>query len=483
MQRKQNTQQWGYPCEDRREAEGNRGVLSMPSRRDKTVCGEVNLLDRVLDKRNLYNAYKQVVSNKGAAGIDGMTVYELLPWLVENVNELINRIKAGKYTPKPVLRVEIPKPDGGVRLLGIPTVIDRVIQQAIAQILTPIYEQQFSDYSFGFRLGRSAHDAISLAKDYYEQGYVRVVDLDLSKYFDTINHDLLMVMLRETISDRPLLELIWKYLKSGVMVNGVVRVTETGSPQGGNLSPLLSNIYLTKFDREMERRGHKFVRYADDVNIYVKTQRAAERVLTSCTRFLENKLKLRVNRDKSAAGSPVKLKFLGFCLGKDKRGVHVRIHPKSRLRFENKIREITRRNKGASIESIMRTLRNYIIGWLHYYGLAEIKSMMHEDSAWIRRKLRAYIWKQWKRIKTRAENLMKYGCSENEAWKWANTRKGIWRIAGSQVLDTTITNKVLMNMGLPDIEAVYGRISNSLKTLNRRMPNGTYGGVGGRLVN
>ncbi len=455
----------------------------MSSRRDGTVCGECNLLDKILDKRNLYNAYKQVIANKGAAGIDGMSVDELLPWLVENVNELISRIKVGRYTPKPVLRVEIPKPDGGVRLLGIPTVIDRMIQQAIAQILTPIYEQQFSEYSFGFRPNRSAHDAIVLAKSYYEQGYVRVVDLDLSKYFDTINHDLLMVMLRETISDRPLLELIWKYLKSGVMINGVVRATETGSPQGGNLSPLLSNIYLTTFDREMERRGHKFVRYADDINIYVRTQRAAERVLNSCIRFLESKLKLRVNKDKSAAGSPVKLKFLGFCLGKDKRGVIVRIHPKSRARFETKIREITRRNKGTSIESIMGALRNYIVGWLHYYGLAEIKSIVENAAAWIRRKLRAYIWKQWKHIKTRAENLMKYGCIRETAWKWANTRKGTWRIAGSQVLDTTITNKVLMNMGMPDIEAIYGRISNSLKTLNRRMPNGTYGGVGGRLVN
>ena len=483
MQRKQNTWKRGCPCEDRREAEGNRGALSMPSRRDKIVCGECSLLDRVLEKRNLYNAYKQVFANKGAAGIDGMSVNELLPWLMENVNELIDCIKAGKYTPKPVLRIEIPKPDGGVRLLGIPTVVDRLIQQAIAQVLTPIYESQFSDYSYGFRPGRSAHNAINLAKSYYEQGYVRVVDLDLSKYFDTINHDLLMLMLRETISDKPLLELIWKYLKSGVMVNGVVRATETGSPQGGNLSPLLSNIYLTKFDREMERRGHKFVRYADDINIYVKTQRAAERVLNSCTRFLEGKLKLRINKDKSKAGSPVKLKFLGFCIGKDKRGVHVRIHPKSRSRFENKIREITCRNKGTSVESIMGKLRNYIVGWLHYYGLAEIKSMMEDASAWIRRRLRAYIWKQWKRIGTRAENLIKYGCTKETAWKWANTRKGIWCIAGSQVLDTTITNKVLMNMGMPDIEAIYGRISNSLKTLNRRMPNGTYGGVGGRLLN
>ena len=483
MQRKQNTQKWGCPCEDRREAEGNRGAHSMPSRRDKIVCGECDLLSRVLDKRNLYSAYKQVFANKGAAGVDGMTVDELLPWLVENANELIDRIKAGKYTPKPVLRVEIPKPDGGVRLLGIPTVIDRMIQQAISQVLTPIYEQQFSEHSYGFRPGRSAHDAISLARDYYEQGYVHVVDLDLSKYFDTINHDLLMVMLRETISDRPLLELIWKYLKSGVMINGVVRATETGSPQGGNLSPLLSNIYLTKFDREMERRGHKFVRYADDVNVYVKTQRAAERVLASCTRFLENKLKLRVNKDKSAAGSPAKLKFLGFCIGKDKRGVHVRIHPKSRTRFENKIREITCRSRGTSIESIMGALRNYIIGWLHYYGIAEIKTMMHDISAWIRHRLRAYIWKQWKHIRTRAEHLMKYGCTKDNAWKWAMTRKGVWRIACSKVLDTTITNRLLMDMGLLDIEAAYGKISNSLKTLNRRMPNGTYGGVGGRLLN
>ena len=483
MQRKQNTQQWGSPCESKREAKGNREAHSMLSRRNESACGENSLLERVLDKRNLYQAYKQVFANKGAAGIDGMTVDDLLPWLVENADELINRIRLCKYKPKPVKRVEIPKPDGGVRLLGIPTVIDRLIQQAISQILTPIYEQQFSEYSFGFRPCRNAHDAVNLAKSYYEQGYVCVVDLDLSKYFDTINHDLLMNMLRETIDDKRLLGLIWKFLKSGVMINGVVRETETGSPQGGNLSPLLSNIYLTKFDREMERRGHKFVRYADDVNIYVRTQRAAGRVLVSCTRFLENKLKLKVNQNKSAAGSPSVLKFLGFCIGKSKDGVHIRIHPKSRIRFENKIREITRRNKGISIESVMSTLRNYIIGWLHYYGLADMKSIIGKAAGWIRRKLRAIIWKQWKTIASRATNLRKLGCSEGKASQWASTQKGIWRIAESQILDKTLTNKVLMDMGLPDIEATYARINNSLKTLNRRMPNGTYGGVGGRLLN
>ena len=483
MQRKQNTQQRGCPCDDRREAEGNRGVLSMASRRDKTVCGECNLLDRVLDKRNLYQAYKQVFANKGAAGIDGMTVDGLLPWLVEHADALIDRIRQGKYAPKPVKRVEIPKPDGGVRLLGIPTVIDRMIQQAIAQILTPIFEQQFSEFSFGFRPGRSAHDAVNLAKSYYEQGYVCVVDLDLSKYFDTINHDLLMSMLRETISDKGVLGLIWKFLKSGVMVNGVIMGTETGSPQGGNLSPLLSNIYLTKFDREMERRGHKFVRYADDVNIYVRTQRAAQRVLASCTRFLEKKLKLKVNQDKSAAGSPSKLKFLGFCIGKSKDGVHIRIHPKSKQRFENKIRGITRSSKWTSIASVMGALRNYIVGWLHYYGLADMKSFVVKGAGWIRRRLRAIIWKQWKTIASRIRNLRKLGCSADRATQWANTQKGNWRIAGSQVLDQTLTNKVLMEMGLLDIETTYARINNSLKTLNRRMPNGTYGGVGGRLLN
>ena len=463
MQRKQNTQQRGCPCEGRREAENNKGAHSMSSRRNKDVCGEFNLFDRVVDKRNLYRAYKQIFANKGAAGIDGMTVNDLLPWLVENANELIDQLKSGKYTPKPVLRCEIPKPDGGVRLLGIPSVIDRMIQQAIAQILTPIYEEQFSDYSFGFRPNRRASDAINCVKSYYEQGYTYVVDLDLSKYFDTINHDLLMDMLRETISDKRLLNLIRQFLKSGVMVNGVLIETETGSPQGGNLSPLLSNIYLTKFDRELEKRGHKFARYADDVNIYVKSQRAAERVLASCTKFLENRLKLKVNHEKSAAGSPTKLKFLGFCIGKDRHGTHVRIHPKSRERFENKIREITRRNKGVSIESIMGELRNYIIGWLHYYGLADMKSYVSKLAGWIRRKLRAFVWKRWKSILTRSQNLVKLGCSKDKAWQWANTQKGIWRIAGSKVLEMTLTNKVLMKMGLLDIEATYARINNSFK--------------------
>ena len=289
-----------------------------------------------------------------------------------------------------------------------------------------------------------------------------MVDLDLSKYFDTINHELLMGMLRAKLTDQRVLNLIKRYLKSGVMNNGVVTRTEEGSPQGGNLSPLLSNIYLTAFDRELERRGHKFVRYADDVNIYVRSQRAAERTLASSRKYLEVKLKLKVNETKSTAGSPMKLKFLGFALRRtDEEQSGIRVHEKSMERFKDKIREVTRRNQGESVEWMLSHLRQYTIGWIGYYAIADMKIFMRKTNAWIHRRIRAYIWKQWKRIRTRSINLQKLGIPKGKACEWANTRKGYWRIAGSWILQRSLTNRRIAEMGYDDILLRYNALHSS----------------------
>jgi len=409
-------------------------------------------------------AYKRVKKNGGAPGVDGMTVDELLPYLKEHGGELVKLIALGVYQPRPVKRIEIPKPDGGTRRLGIPTVVDRVIQLAIAQVLEMIFEPEFSDSSFGFRPGRSAHQAIRRARACCDVGYTSVVDIDLEKYFDTVNHDLLIGMLREKVKDEMLLKLIRRYLKSGVMLDGVVTPTEEGTPQGGNLSPLLSNIYLTKFDRLLESRGHKFVRYADDCNIYVKSRRAAVRVMSSCAAYLEGALKLRVNRKKSRVGSPLRLKFLGFSLYRGKNGTRIRAHSKSICRFRAKLKQITRRNRGTSLEAILTQLRVYVRGWLGYYSIADMSSTMKAVNEWIRRRIRMYIWKQWKRIRTRISRLRELGVPKGKAYEWANTRKGYWRIAGSWIMTTTYTNERLASLGYDDISKRYEALHSTYRT-------------------
>ena len=329
MQRPQKTARAGCPSEGMVETESNREACSIALTETDRKDGAEELLERILDRNNLNKAYLRVKRNGGSAGIDGMTVEEMLPYLKEHREELLTALRNGWYHPEAVRRVEIPKPDGGVRKLGVPTVIDRMVQQAIVQVLQPMYEPQFSERSYGFRPNRSAHQAIGKALEYYEQGYRYVVDLDLAKYFDTVNHAILIGMLREQIKDERVVRLIHRFLKSGVLEHGLVSPTREGTPQGGNLSPLLSNIYLTAFDRMLESRGHKFVRYADDCNIYVKSRRAAERVMASCVKFLEGTLKLTVNQKKSQVGSPLKLKFLGFSLYKTKKKAGIRPHRKS----------------------------------------------------------------------------------------------------------------------------------------------------------
>ena len=451
MKRAENQVNKGCPCEDRLETEGTVGARSGVSLARTEESGAVSLLALVLERNNLNRAYKRVKANKGAPGIDGMTVEELLPFLKAHGGELVASISLGTYHPQPVKRVEIPKPDGGKRQLGIPTMVDRMIQLAIAQVLEPIFEPTFSDSSYGFRPNRSAHQAIRKAKEYYDAGYTCVVDIDLEKYFDTVNHDLLINMLREKVKDEKLISLIRKYLKSGVMLNGVTRPTREGTPQGGNLSPLLSNIYLTKFDRMLEERGHKFVRYADDCNIYVKSQRAAERVMSSCTNYLEKKLKLRVNRAKSQTGSPLKLKFLGFSLYKNKSGSGIRPHGKSLKRLKSRLKHITRRNRGVSVDAIFEQLRRYITGWLGYYSIAGMSNSLKQLSEWLRSRIRMYVWKQWKRVKTRFSRLKGLGIPEDYAWQWANTRKGYWRTANSPILKRVLTIERLADRGMPNI--------------------------------
>jgi group II intron reverse transcriptase/maturase len=354
--------------------------------------------------------------------------------------------------------VKIPKPDGGVRLLGIPTVVDRVIQQAIAQILSPVYEKQFSEYSYGFRPGRSTKDAVQKCKEYIEAGYTWTVDIDLAKYFDTVNHDKLMRLLSQDIRDGRVLSLIRKYLQSGVMLNGVVEETEEGCPQGGNLSPLLSNIMLNELDKELTRRGLRFCRYADDANIYARSKKAAERVMASITRFLEENLKLKVNQEKSAVDRPWKLKFLGFSFYRKKSGVGVRVHPKPVKKFKQKLKEITGRSNAMSMDQKMEKLRRSIIGWVNHFGMADIKKLARTLDEWLRRRIRMCFWKQWKKTKTKHDNLVRLGIKDSQAWQYANTRKGYWHTANSPILTRALTNEYLNKMGFVSVSERYALV-------------------------
>jgi RNA-directed DNA polymerase len=445
--------------ENRVELEGNVGVLSISSTSEKEANDgkgyAMGLLEKILAPDNMNRAFKKVRSNKGSHGIDGMTVDELLPFLKENGDRIKQAIMEGTYSPKPVRRVEIPKPDGGTRLLGIPTVLDRVIQQAIAQVLSPIYEKEFSDNSYGFRPGRDAHQAIRKCKEYIDAGYKWTVDIDLAKYFDTVNHDKLMRILSRTIKDGRVLSLIRKYLQSGVMINGVVNDTEEGTPQGGNISPLLSNIMLNELDKELTKRGLKFCRYADDCNIYVKSRKAAERVMASITRFLEEELKLKVNKEKSAVGRPWRLKFLGFSFYLKKGEAGIRVHPKSVKKLKSKLKSITGRSNAMSINDRITKLKKTITGWVNYFGLADMGRLVEDLDEWLRRRIRMCYWKRWKKVKTRYQNLCKLGIDKDKAWEYANTRKGHWRIANSPILSRVLTNERLKKQGFPTITERY----------------------------
>jgi len=452
----------GYLQEIRVELGGNAGAQSTSSMsQNRGNDGDEyakRLLEKILDRDNMNFAYKKVKANKGSHGVDGMRVEELLQFLKQNGKQIKQSILEGTYRPKSVRRVEIPKPDGGIRLLGIPTVLDRVIQQAIAQVLSPIYEEKFSCSSYGFRPNRSAHQAVKKCKEYIEAGYNWTVDIDLAKYFDTVNHDKLMRLLSETIKDGRVISLIRKYLQSGVMINGVVMGTEKGTPQGGNLSPLLSNIMLNELDKELEKRGLKFCRYADDCNIYVRSRKAADRVMVSITRFIEEKLKLEVNKDKSAVDRPWKLKFLGFSFYYKKDGIGIRVHPKSVEKLKQKLKEITGRSNAMSMWRRMLKLKQAITGWVNYFSIVDMGGLTKSLDEWLRRRIRMCFWKQWKKIKTKHDNLVKLGVANTRAWEFANTRKGYWRTSHSPILSRTVTNEYLKKIGLSSIAERYSLV-------------------------
>ena len=419
---------------------------------------EPELLEAILDRRNMNKAYKRVKANKGAPGIDGMTIEEALPYLREHKDELIGRILRGKYTPSPVRRVEIPKPDGGIRKLGIPTVIDRIIQQAISQKLMPIYEPKFSDGSYGYRPGRSAKDAISRVKEYAEEGYRYAVSLDLSKYFDTLNHERLLNLLRKEIKDERVIQIIKRYLKSGVMENGVVMETEEGSPQGGNLSPLLANIYLDEFDKEFEKRGVPCVRYADDIVLLARSERAAKRLLETSTSYLEGKLKLTVNREKSKVTSVFTIrnfKFLGFALGRNGNGVFIRVHPKSWKKMKARLKSLSSRRHVQSVIPALYKIKVYMRGWLNYYGIAAMKKAIEELNKWLYHRIRMCIWKMWKRPRSRMKYLIRLGVPEQLAYRAASSRRKYWFVSNTVAVKMGLTKEILVRKGFYDLADAY----------------------------
>lgn len=414
-----------------------------------------NLLKKVINRDNMEEAVKRVMKNKGSHGVDGLTTDELQSYLEENGRKLQQSLLDGTYEPLPVRRVEIPKDNGKKRLLGIPTVVDRVVQQSIAQVLNPIFEKTFSDNSFGFRPGRSAHGALIRSQEYMNEGYKWLVDIDLASYFDTVNHDKLIGLIYKEVKDISTISLIRKYLNAGVMANGLVTSTNVGVPQGGNLSPLLSNIMLNELDKELTKRNLKFVRYADDCNIYVKSERAAERVMKSITKFIEGNLKLKVNVDKSKVDRPWRCKFLGYSFYQTKDGIKFRVHEKSAKKFREKLKNLTNRNKVKNINYTYDKIKITVVGWINYFKLADMKSLMRNTDEWLRRRIRTCYWKQWKKISTKYKNLKKLGIPEDKAWQYANTRKSYWRTAKSPILHRSITNAKLEKAGLVSLLKIY----------------------------
>lgn len=406
----------------------------------------MELLERILDDKNLFKAYKQVYKNKGASGVDGVTVDDLGYYLFLHKDEIKEQIRTRKYKPSPVRRVYIPKDNGDKRKLGIPTVVDRVIQQAIVQVLTPIYENQFSKTSYGFRPNRSCEMAVTKLLELFNDGYTWIVDIDLEKFFDTVCHDKLISIIMKTVHDGELVSLIRKYLVSGVMENGVISPTKVGTPQGGNLSPLLSNIMLNELDKELEKRGLRFVRYADDCIIVVKSEKAANRVMESITKFIENKLGLKVNAEKSKIARPEEIKYLGFGFYNKKGTWRPKPHIKSVQKFQRKLKQLTRRNWSMSLDERIKLINYLVRGWVNYFRIADMKGHMQNITGHLRRRLRCIIWKQWKVSKKRIEKLKQLGCDEEQAKAITYSRKSYWN--SSLFINLYITNKRLEQKGL-----------------------------------
>ncbi|NLB78064.1 MAG: group II intron reverse transcriptase/maturase [Clostridiaceae bacterium] len=441
----------GWPQKDSAEHERYAGALT-----DKRITEnnstnadrkEDGLLEEILSASNLNRAYKQVKKNKGTHGVDGMEVEYLLQYLKDNGDELRKSILDGKYRPNPVRRVEIPKDNGKMRQLGIPTVVDRLVQQAVAQILSPIFEPQFAETSYGFRPKRSAHDALRKCKEYANQGYTYVVDMDLERFFDTVNQTKMVEILSRTIKDGRVISLIHKYLTAGVMNRGKYEETRLGLVQGGNISPLCSNIMLNELDHELERRGVRFVRYADDVILFAKTKRSAQRIMEHILPYIENYLQLKVNRTKTEVAYIGEIKFLGYGFYPSNDGIKFRVHAKSISKMKAKVKEITSRNNGLGYEKLKLKLKQFITGWVNYFKLADMKKLTKAIDQWLRRRLRMYIWKRWKRIRTRYAMLKRLGLEHEKAFMFACTSKGYWRIANSPILNLTVTDNRLRKSG------------------------------------
>jgi RNA-directed DNA polymerase len=418
-------------------------------------------MEEVLNRENMLAAYRRVVANQGAPGVDGITVDDLASLLRQRWEAIREELLSGKYVPSPVRKVEIPKPGGkGVRMLGIPTVVDRLIQQALLQVLTLLFDPTFSDCSFGFRPGRSAHQALDRAKEHIAAGHRFVVDMDLEKFFDRVNHDVLMARLARRIEDKHILKLIRRYLQAGIMEGGVASPRSEGTPQGGPISPLLSNVLLDELDKELERRGHRFVRYADDCNIYVCSRRAGERVLDTIERFLRERLRLVVNREKSAVDRPWKRKFLGYTFTWHYQP-KLKVAPESVKRLKGRLREAFRRGRGRNLGVVLEELRPVLLGWVSYYRKSEVRITFEQLDQWIRRKLRAILWRQWKRPWTRAKALSRRGLPWQRAWTSATNGRGPWWNAGASHMNQAVTTRELRQLGLVSLLQESQRLARS----------------------
>jgi RNA-directed DNA polymerase len=450
-QKNQLQQSLAFPESGRSEApEGSRRGTesSLAKHKSESPASSDQLMEEICQAENCKQALARVKSNKGSPGLDGMTVEKLPDYLKQHWPKIREQLLSGTYKPQPVKRVEIPKPDGGMRKLGIPTVLDRLIQQMVLQVLQRSWDPTFSEHSYGFRPGRSAHQAVAQAQQYISEGYGWVVDLDLEKFFDRVNHDRLMARMAQRISDKRVLKLIRRFLQAGVMENGLVSPVDEGTPQGGPLSPLLSNIVLDELDRELERRGHRHTRYADDCNIYVRSQRAGERVMEGITRYLTTKLKLKVNQTKSAVARPKDRKFLGFSFtsGKEPRR---RIAPKAILRFKARIRELTCRTRGISMEQRAQELSALLRGWRGYFGFCQTPSVLADLDQWLRRRLRSVTWKQWKHGRKRFAELRTRGIGRDLAARTAGSPHGPWRLGKSPALNYALPNSYFDSLGIP----------------------------------
>lgn len=438
-------------------SEGGTGPLMLVEHQASSVLGQqraltLNLMEKICERANLNRAYKRVMSNKGAAGVDGMTVDALGAHIMAHKAEIVRLLLTDSYEPQPVRQVSIPKPSGGPRQLGIPTVLDRLVQQAILQVLEPIIDPTFSEHSFGFRPKRSAHQALMQAQAYVKEGNDIVVDIDLASFFDTVNHDILMSRLARRIEDKRVLRLIRKFLQSGMMLEGVIMEREQGTPQGGPLSPLLSNILLDELDKELERRGHKFCRYADDCNIYVQSLRAGERVMSSLTKFLDKRLRLKINESKSAVANVAERQFLGYRLRED--GL-LDIGKETLIRVKERIRRTTRRTRGKDLQAVIQELNVHLTGWLNYFRYAELKRHVSDLDGWIRRRLRCYRLKQRKRSYPIAKYLMSLGVPPERAWPIAKSSKGWWRISITPPIHEALSNAWFGELGLINLSKRY----------------------------